>query len=78
MLQRKRPQFAKEITRKCSDLISVNLVICCVSRNKQRIFFTLIVFLIPLVIHGLENCFSSRLENTFKGALLFTRLFNVL
>ena len=38
MLQRKGPQFAKEITRKSSDLISVNLVICCVNRNKQRIF----------------------------------------
>lgn len=67
MLQRKRPPFAKEITRKSSDLISVNLE-----------FFTLINFFIPLVIHGLENCFSLRLETTFKGAGLFTRLFKVL
>ena len=74
MLQSKRPQFAKEITRKSSDLISVNLVIFCVNRNNN----TLIDFLIPPVIHGLENCFSLPLENTFKGAWLFTRLFNVL
>ena len=33
---------------------------------------------IPLVIHGLDNCFSLRLDKGFKGACLLTNLLSLL
>ena len=60
------------------QILFLYILYLTLSSHAYNLFLTLMDFRKPLVIHGLENCFTLRLEIVFIGACLFTSLLNLL